>query len=236
MGMVQVTPAGLQVRLNVQRPAIHATSLAPTLRTSQLLAKHSPALQKGAALPIGMDKQLQQSAMSWHSLDVVHSGYPPDDPPAPPVLMPPALVPPVAGLPPVPVLPPAPASAVAHGPSDSLYTLARWRKQSLLYVCPSQPHTGGPGAQETPPRSTQFPYTSAAPALQSPAGMSQKSPFAPQLMPPQVLPVPPASGGPPPAPVVAPAPVFPPATPPPVPPTAGVPPAPPPEPPMGTSG
>ena len=145
MATVQVTPAGLQVRPNVQRPARQATSLALMPRVSQMLAKHSPRAQEGAALPLGMDKQLQQSLMSWQSFSVVHSGYPPDDPPAPPVLVPPVppvVLPPVTGLPPVavppepapaappvpvepppPVLPPVPP----HGPSKFLDTPAAWR-------------------------------------------------------------------------------------------------------------
>ena len=70
-------------------------------------------------------------------------GAPPSmyEPPLPVVPVRPAVpeLPPVAGRPPVPGVPPVPP---AHAPLLALSTPASPRKQSLLYVFPSQPQTG----------------------------------------------------------------------------------------------
>jgi hypothetical protein len=74
VGCVQVLPAeGLQDRLNVQRPAVQATSFSPIPREVQVSTVH--ARSQEAMVPLtGTGLQLQQSEKIMQSWAVVHSG------------------------------------------------------------------------------------------------------------------------------------------------------------------
>jgi len=94
----------------VQRPAAHVGSTGGVICAVQVSAKQFGRLHFGPGSALGMAKQLQQSLMSLHSFESVHSATTP--PPADELTLPDELdvaALPVPASPPTPVEPPLPA-------------------------------------------------------------------------------------------------------------------------------